>query len=188
MLAQTLNPNVNTCTGQPLTFAQSSCTVQLKCTSCLFLRPSSLFYLIVFFSASVLRPFLLSLISGVQPPERLNVELWDTVDKSPHFLLRLRFWWGRQRSFRRTVWFIRDKNFSETLIEFKIGMLSDWRLCLCSNSSVQVNSMDFFWCKTVTCCFSISSTSRGNSLTFYHHLFVSNPPLLYPLILCLPTT
>lgn len=29
-LAQTLLPNVNTCTGQPLTFAESSCTVCLK--------------------------------------------------------------------------------------------------------------------------------------------------------------
>lgn len=46
MLAQILNPNVNTCTGQPLTFAQSSCTVRLKLTVCLFLRPSFLFYLL----------------------------------------------------------------------------------------------------------------------------------------------
>lgn len=77
MQAQTLGPNVNTCTGQPLAFAHSSGTVQ-KCTSCPFCHPSSLLSLIVF--CFCLRPF-----GSCHSLRFKNVELWDAVDENRLF-------------------------------------------------------------------------------------------------------
>lgn len=83
MPAHTLHPNVNTCTGQLLTFAQAGCTVRLKrtvhpfsCPSLFHLSKTLLFCLYLHFSPAAMLA-------------RLNAELGDTVDKINFFCLEI---------------------------------------------------------------------------------------------------
>ena len=95
-LAQTLIPNVNTCTGQPLTFAESSCAVRLKDTVCRSLSFFSLLSVTFTLLCFSLHLFLLSLNAALPAPECVSAELWDALDKNRPFckdLLQPQSWW-----------------------------------------------------------------------------------------------
>ncbi len=128
--AQTLIPNVTTCTGQPLTFAESSLNVRFKHTVCLFVSPFFPFYRLLS-SLCPVSVFLSCCHTQCRLPA-LNVGLWKVVDKNRLFA-RICFLYncdddsGDRLEAHRLVWFILDNDF---FLRRVLSLDYDWRLCL----------------------------------------------------------